>query len=45
VVNHECVFFGPQKSGLAFTIETLIFDQQGARIASRIPRELRILAA
>jgi Xaa-Pro aminopeptidase len=45
VVNHECVFFGPQKSGLAFTIETLIFDQQGARIASRIPRELRVLAA
>ena len=45
VVNHECVFFGPQKSGLAFTIETLIFDQSKGRIASKFPRELQVLAA
>jgi Xaa-Pro aminopeptidase len=45
VVNHECVFFGPQKSGLAFTIETLVFEQDKARIASRFPRELQVLAA
>lgn len=45
VVNHECVFFGPRKSGLAFTIETIIFEQDKARIASRVPRELQVLAA
>lgn len=45
VVNHECVFFGPQKSGLAFTIETLIFGPDEARIASSFPRELQVLTA
>lgn len=45
VANHECVFFGPEKSGLAFTIETMIFGAGEARIASTFPRELQILAA
>lgn len=45
VANHECVFFGPQKSGLAFTIETMIFEEKKARIASKFPRELQIIAA
>lgn len=45
VANHECVFFGPEKSGLAFTIETMIFGQDRARLASSFPRELQIVAA
>jgi len=45
VVNHESVFFAPLKSGLSLTIDTLIFGPRDAKLASTIPRELRILGA
>lgn len=43
VVNHEAVFFGPRQSGLSLTIDTFLFSAEGARIASRIPRDLCVL--
>ncbi len=45
VVNHEAVFFSPRKSGLSLTIDTLIFNERDARLASALPRELTVLHA
>ncbi len=43
VVNHECNFFAPGKTGLSATIETFLFYEDRARIASRLPRGIQVL--
>lgn len=43
VANHEAIFFSPMKSGLSFTIETFLFGEKQARIASKLPREIQIV--
>ena len=43
VVNYESQFFGPNLHGLTYLIDTLIFEQDKARIASNIPRKLIII--
>ena len=43
VVNHECNFFGPAKSGISATIETFFFYEDTARIVSAHPREIQAL--
>ena len=44
-VNFESVFYGPNMSGLTYLIDTLLFNQDSARIASRMPRGLTVLDA
>ncbi len=41
--NHECNFFAPRKTGLSATIETFLFFEDHARIASDLPREIEVL--
>lgn len=43
VVNHECNFFGPAKTGISVTIETFFFYQDTARIVSQRPRAIQVL--
>jgi Xaa-Pro dipeptidase len=45
VVNFESVFYGPGMVGLTYLIDTLLFQDAGAKIASQFPRGLQILAA
>jgi len=42
-VNFESVFFGPRMSGLTYLIDTLLFAQDTAELASRMPRHLTVL--
>ena len=42
-VNHECNFFGPRSTGLSATIDTILFHEDRAELASRFPRELEAL--
>ena len=42
-VNHECNFFGPEASGISVTIETFLFHENDARIASGHPRQIQVL--
>ncbi|MDH5306815.1 MAG: Xaa-Pro peptidase family protein [Myxococcales bacterium] len=44
-VNFESVFFGPRMSGLTYLIDTLLFKQDAAELASRMPRGLTVLEA
>lgn len=44
VVNHECNFFGPAKTGISVTIETFFFYPDSARIVSRQPRDIQVLS-
>ena len=44
-VNHECIFFAPNCSGLSFTIESFLFKERKAHIASELPREIQVLCA
>ena len=43
VANHECNFFAPGKTGLSATIETFLFFEGQARIASNLPRQIGVL--
>ena len=43
VVNYESQFFGPRLSGLTYLIDTLVFEEDGAYIASAVPRELMVI--
>lgn len=43
VVNYESQFYGPNFSGLTYLIDTLMFEDQTACIASRVPRELIVI--
>ncbi len=43
VANHECNFFAPEKTGLSATIETFLFFESSARIASHVSREIQVL--
>lgn len=43
VVNYESQFFGPKLSGLTYLIDTLVFEQDTAHIASTMPRELIVV--
>lgn len=43
VVNHECNFFGPDKTGISATIETFFFYEDSARIVSTHRREIQAL--
>lgn len=43
VANHECNFFAPEKTGLSATIETFLFFENSARIASQVSREIQVL--
>ena len=43
VVNYESQFFGPHLSGLTYLIDTLIFEEDTACIASHIPRDLIVV--
>jgi Xaa-Pro aminopeptidase len=43
-VNYESVFYGPAMTGLTYLIETLIFRDDEAAIASRLPRGLTVIA-
>ena len=45
VVNFESVFFGPRMAGLTYLIDTLLFSDTEARLASRMPRDLTVLDA
>lgn len=42
-VNHECNFYGPRSTGLSATIDTLLFDEDRAALASDFPRTLQAL--
>jgi hypothetical protein len=42
-VNYESVFYGPAMAGLTYLIETLIFKEDEAYIASRLPRGLTVI--
>lgn len=42
-VNHECNFFGPAKSGMSATIDTFLFGEKKAKIASKLPREIQVV--
>jgi Xaa-Pro aminopeptidase len=42
-VNYESVFYGPAMAGLTYLIETILFAEDGARIASRLPRGLTVV--
>jgi Xaa-Pro aminopeptidase len=44
-VNFESVFYGPQMSGLTYLIDTLLFREDSAGLASRMPRGLTVLSA
>jgi len=44
-VNYESVFYGPRMSGLTYLIDTLVFKEDTAELASRMPRELIVLDA
>jgi hypothetical protein len=44
-VNFESVFYGPRMSGLTYLIDTLLFKDDTAELASRMPRELHVLPA
>lgn len=45
VVNFESVFFGPRMTGLTYLIDTLIFQDHEAELASELPRGLTVLEA
>lgn len=42
-VNFESVFFGPRLAGLTYLIDTLIFKDDTAELASRLPRGLTVV--
>ena len=42
-VNHECNFFGPDRTGMSATIDTFLFHPDRAEIASRLPREIQVV--
>ena len=42
-VNYESVFYGPRMAGLTYLIDTLIFKQDTAELASRMPRGLTVV--
>ena len=42
-VNYESVFYGPRMSGLTYLIDSLLFKEDTAELASRMPRELIVL--
>ncbi|MEZ5776208.1 MAG: Xaa-Pro peptidase family protein [Hyphomicrobiaceae bacterium] len=42
-VNHECNFFGPDKTGMSATIDTFLFYEDKAKIASKLPREIQVI--
>lgn len=44
-VNFESVFYGPNMTGLTYLIDTLLFKQDSAKIASHMPRGLTVLDA
>ncbi len=44
-VNHECNFFGPDKTGMSATIDTFLFYPDKAKIASKLPREIQVVGA
>ena len=44
-VNFESVFYGPRMSGLTYLIDTLLFKEDSAELASQLPRELLVLPA
>jgi Xaa-Pro dipeptidase len=45
VVNFESVFFGPRMTGLTYLIDTLMFKDGEAEMASMMPRALTVLEA
>ena len=45
VINHECNFFAPDGLGISATIETIIFQEQDAVLASKIPRDIQVIPA
>ncbi len=44
-VNFESVFYGPRMSGLTYLIDTLLFQEGSAGLASQMPRGLTVLSA
>jgi Xaa-Pro aminopeptidase len=44
-VNFESVFYGPRMSGLTYLIDTLLFQDGSAGLASQMPRGLTVLSA
>ncbi len=44
-VNFESVFYGPRMSGLTYLIDTLLFKEDTAVLASQMPRGLHALPA
>jgi Xaa-Pro aminopeptidase len=44
-VNFESVFYGPRMSGLTYLIDTLLFKEDSAGLASQMPRRLHVLPA
>jgi Xaa-Pro aminopeptidase len=43
VVNFESVFYGPKMTGLTYLIDTLVFRETEAGLASQMPRGLTVL--
>jgi Xaa-Pro aminopeptidase len=45
IVNFESVFYGPHMAGLTYLIDSLVFKESEAKLASRMPRGLSVLKA
>jgi hypothetical protein len=43
VVNYESQYFLPQRAGLTFLIDTLMFTEDQATIMSQIPHDLIVV--